>query len=70
MLRDHREELLSLFGMFLKSSQFVREVQIVPSDDAVLDKSVAGFRDFLFFFFSVAESTRITHGNGFGKAVG
>ena len=47
------------------------EAELAPTDDAVLDQPVAGFRDFLLLpTFGLGELARIFYGDGGGEAVG
>lgn len=46
------------------------EVEIIPTDDAIFDETVAAFRDFLLFFFRLHEFTRVADGDGAGKFIG
>ncbi len=38
-----------------RPTQLVREIEVVPADDAVLEQAVAGFGDFLFLLFGLSE---------------
>ena len=52
------------------SGQPVREVEVVPADDALLDQTVAGFGNFLLLLFGLRELMGVADGHGAGEFVG
>ena len=56
-------------GGVLAVFQLLRQIEIVPADDAVLDEPLACFRHFLFFFLRLQKLARIAHRDGAREAV-
>ena len=50
--------------------ELVSEVEVVPADDGVLDKAVAGFRDLLLLLFGLGELAGVAYGDGAGEPIG
>ena len=46
-----------------------RKVEIIPTDDAVLNQTIAGLCDLLFFLFGLKIFTWVSNCHGAGKAV-
>jgi hypothetical protein len=44
----HPRQFLS-FGRIIDLGEFLREIQVIPADDAILDEPFAGFRHLLVF---------------------
>ena len=65
----HRiEECLPFSGIF--DLQLLRQVEIIPADDAVLDEPLAGFLHLLVFFLCLQEFPRDAYRDSARKAVG
>mgnify|MGYP003640524703 CR=1 FL=1 len=69
MCSDRATQVFS--GFFIRGLfELVSEVEVVPTDDAVFDETVAGLGDLLFLFFGLGELAGIANGDGAGEAVG
>jgi hypothetical protein len=65
----HRiEECLPFSGIF-DLLQLLRQVEIIPADDAVLDEPLAGFLHLLVFFLCLQEFLRVAYRDSARKAV-
>ena len=65
----HRiEECLPFSGIF-DLLQLLRQVEIIPADDAVLDEPLAGFLHLLVFFLCLQEFPRVAYRDSARKAV-
>jgi hypothetical protein len=49
--------------------QLLRQIEVVPADDAFFDKPFSRFRHFLFFFLRLKKLTWISHRDGACEAV-
>lgn len=65
---DGEEKFLPLSRVRL--SQAHLEIEIVPADDGVFDKPVAGFGDLLVVLVDVGKLTRVADGDGAREAIG
>ena len=54
-----------ILGLF----QLLRQVEIIPADDAVLDQPLAGFGQLLVFFLRLQKLARIAHRDSAREAV-
>ena len=57
---------LCVWGLF----DLPGEIEVIPADDGVLDKPVAGLGDLLFLLFGQGEPTGIADSDGTGEPVG
>ena len=57
-------------GLIVCLGELLRQVQVIPADDAVLDQPLAAFGDFLFLLLRLNEFPRTTHRYGPRESVG
>ncbi len=50
--------------------ELASEVEVIPTDDAILDQSITGFRNFLIFLFGLCKLTRVANSHGARETVG
>ena len=67
-MRNGVEESLPLLGVG-RLHQLLREIQIVPADESILDEPFTTFRQFLLVLLGLEELTRIADGHGAGEAM-
>ena len=55
----HRLQQFLPFGRIIDLSEFLRQIQVIPADDAILDEPFAGFGHLLVFLLRLQEFTWI-----------
>jgi hypothetical protein len=55
----HRLQQFLPFGRIIDLSEFSRQIQVIPADDAILDEPFAGFGHLLVFLLRLQEFTWI-----------
>jgi hypothetical protein len=57
------------FGWIIDLGEFLRQVQVIPADDAILDEPFAGLGHLLVLLFRLQEFTRVADRDRAGEAV-
>ena len=56
---DHRLQQFLPFGRIIDLGEFLRQIQVIPADDAILDEPLAGFGHLVVFLLRLQEFTWI-----------
>lgn len=69
MCCDRTTKIFLGFGIWCLF-ELASKVEVVPTDDGVLDEAVAGFRDFLLLLLGLGELAGVAYGDGAGESIG